>query len=128
MKRYLWMLNVGLILVAVVLAGVLVSQHTRSPVLAQSEMEVAEIIAIAGQDRARDEEPLFLIDTTKKVLMVYEYQIQTNYFALRSVRRFEADARAEKDVNFSPIGNIPKQQVGPSLRAVQEWVLKEEAK
>jgi len=122
MKRYLWMLNVALILLAVSLAGILVGQHTRVPVLAQSEGEVGDIIAIAGQNRPRDDEPLFLVDTKDQVLMAYEYQIQTNHFSLRGVRRFAWDA-IQKDVMFAPIGKV--KNVGPRVETIMKEIQKE---
>ncbi|NOZ19524.1 MAG: hypothetical protein GXP25_00385 [Planctomycetes bacterium] len=121
MKRYLWMWNVGLALIAVALAGGLIVQRTQAPVLAQSSGEVSDIIAIAGQDRPRDDEPLFLIDTKNQVLMAYEYQIQTNNFALRGVRRFTWDA-VDKDVLFAPIG---KTKPGPRVKDVMDLIQKE---
>jgi len=123
MKKYVWAVNIGLILIAVVLSSILIDGHTRQPVFAQSEGEVGNIIAIAGQYRSRDEEPLFLIDTKDQVLLVYEYQIQTNYFSFRAVRRFEWDM-LEKDNNFAPIGKMKK--LGPKVNQVQELIEKEQ--
>ena len=126
MKKYVWAINVVLILIAVALGGIWVCEHARKPVLAQSSMEVGDIIAIAGQYRDRDDEPLFLMDTKNQVLLVYEYQIQTNHFSLRAVRRYEWDTAKEKDRMFAPIGT--KSKVGPKVEDVQKFIAEESAK
>ena len=125
MKKHIGLVNVGLILIALVLGAVLISGHTRKPVFAQSEGEVGNIIAVAGQDRPRDDEPLFLIDTKDQVLLAYEYQIQTNWFSLRGVRRIEYDM-IDDDMMFARIGKSRK--VGPKVSDVQELIEKEAKK
>ena len=125
MKKHLWVLNIGLILVALLLSAILISDHSRKLVLAQSEGEVGNIIAIAGQNRPRDDEPLFVIDTKDQVLLCYEYQIQTNYMSLRAVRRYEYDM-IEKDELFAPIGKMRKR--GPRVNDIQDLIEKEARK
>ena len=124
MKK-IWLLNLGLALVAVVLAAILISARTRTPVLAQSEGEVGNIIALAGQFRPRDDEPLFLVDTKNQVLLAYEYQIQTNWLSLRGVRRFEWDF-LEQDMIFAKIGK--ERMPGPRVHEVQVLIEKEQMK
>jgi len=124
-KRYLWILNLGLILIALLLAAVLVSGHRRSPVFAQTTGEVGNIIAFTGGYRALDDEPLFLIDTKDQVLMAYAYQISENRLDLRSVRRYEYDM-LEKDANFNPIGG--GKSSGPGVEAVKKLIEKEAQK
>lgn len=121
MKRYVWVINLGLIALAAVLAAILISERSRPPVLAQSQAQLGNMVAIAGQPRPLDDEPLFLLDTKDQVMMCYEYQIQTNNFDLRAVRRYEYDM-LEKDVLFSPIGKPKK--VGPRVSDIQDLIAK----
>jgi hypothetical protein len=113
-----WVIT-GLVAVVAVLATVIAGEALSSrEAHAQVSGATADyLVGITGPERSA-RVPLFLIDSKKQTIMVYEYDQSIREFWLRAVRSFQYDRHLE-DQGFS---EDYTQNSGPSVRTVRRMV------
>lgn len=119
--QFHWLVTALVTVVAVL--GTLLAVHVLDDgsryALAQMGGASGDIVAITGEKHS-NRLPLFVIDSKKKAIMVYEYDQASRKFHLRAARRFLHD-RELTDESFQKFG-ISK---GPSVDAVRKIVMEE---
>ena len=113
-----WLMT-GLVAVVAVLATVLVMKSFQSGpfVYAQESAGSASgVVGVLGPENS-NRLPLFLVDTQKARLLVYEYDVDRRELFLRVVRSYKQDRELE-DESFDRMG--PSK--GPSVEDVKDIV------